>query len=55
MVLPIGLVFEIMLFRSSLYRKTLDSVLRLRFSPADTLLHSFLLTVYSSRRVYIPA
>lgn len=25
-----------MLFRSSLYRKTLDSVLRLRFSPADT-------------------
>lgn len=41
MVLPIGLVFEIMLFRSLLYHKTLDSVLRLRFSPADTLLHLF--------------
>lgn len=30
------LVFEIMLFRSPFYRKTLDSVLRLRFSPTDT-------------------
>ena len=36
MDLPIGLVFEIMLFRSPFYRKTLDSVLRLRFSPTDT-------------------
>ncbi len=28
MDLPIGLVFEIMLFRSSFYRKTLDSVFK---------------------------
>ena len=41
-------------FRSLFYRKTLDSILRLRFSPTDTPLHSFLLTAYSSRRAYIP-